>query len=168
MAGETHAFIFTDLVGFTAYTDEHGDEAAADLADAFCARVCELNSGHGAEDVKTLGDGCMIHVPDTGCAVELGLEIVESIGPAHGLPAVRVGMDAGPAVNRRGDWFGMTVNRAARLADIADEASVLLTRAVKELQSNHADAIFLESGFRELRGIAEPAELFRATRPEHR
>lgn len=77
----TPAFVFTDLVGFTSFTELHGDQAAADLAEQFCARVSEINEGHDAEDVKTLGDGCMIHVPDAGCAAHLGLESVEALGP---------------------------------------------------------------------------------------
>lgn len=52
--------MFADLVGSTAFTEAHGDEAGADLAEEFCARICELNESHAAEEVKTLGDACMI------------------------------------------------------------------------------------------------------------
>ena len=162
------AFIFTDLVGFTSFTEANGDEAAADLAEHFCARVREINEGHNAEDVKTLGDGCMIHVPNAGCAAELGLEIVEALGPAHGLPDVRVGIDAGPALERGGDWFGMTVNRAARLVELAGVGSVVATDHVERIKSGHTRVRFLPKGTRRLRGISKPAAIFEVVRPAPR
>ena len=158
------AFLFTDLVGFTAFTEREGDEAAADLAERFCERVDELNDGHGARDVKTLGDGCMIHVPDPRCAAELGVEIVESIGPDHGLPLVRVGIDAGPAIERGGDWFGSTVNRAARLVDLAEDATVLITERVHELSSGEESIEFEPRGLVRPRGFAGRVEVYAARR----
>ena len=64
--GSQATFLFADLAGFTTLTERDGDEAAADLALAFCDRVCELNRGHHAEDVKTLGDASMVISPRTG------------------------------------------------------------------------------------------------------
>lgn len=154
--------MFTDLVGFTAFTEANGDEAAADLAEEFCARIGELNAVHSAEEVKTLGDGCMIRVPEASCAAELGLEIVTSLGPAAGLPDVRVGIDAGSAVHRNSDWFGMTVNRAARLADLADVRAVLVTDAVQRLAPKHGTARFVERGAVALHGISGPVRTFTA------
>lgn len=156
--------MFADLVGFTAFTDRHGDAAAADLADAFCRRICELNENHDAEEVKTLGDACMVRVPDGRCAAELGLEIVEAVGPEHGLPRVRVGIDAGAAVERRGDWFGATVNRAARIVALAEEGSVLVTDRVRRLGSTHGGLRYEPRGARHLKGIAEPVEVYRVER----
>ena len=158
------AFIFTDLVGYTAFTEAEGDEAAADLAERFCARVDELNEGHGARDVKTLGDGCMIHVPDPRCAVELGLEIVESIAPEHGLPRVRVGIDCGPAIERAGDWYGATVNRAARLVDLAGEASVLVTGRLRDLSAAEPGLAFDSRGRVLPKGFSSEVEVFVARR----
>ena len=156
------AFIFTDLVGFTKYTETHGDDAAADLAERFCALIGELNAVHDARDVKTLGDGCMIHVPEAGCAAELGLEIVRSLGPGSGLPHVRVGIDAGSAVCRNGDWFGMTVNRAARLAGLAEVGTVLVTQAVRRIEPRHGTAQFEDRGEKLVRGLSQPIATFEA------
>lgn len=162
-AAET-TFLFADLVGFTAFTEDHGDEAAADLAEKFCARVCELNEGHAAEEIKTLGDACMIRVPSTDCAVELGLEIVEAVGPSQGLPRVRVGIDSGAAVERRGDWFGSTVNRAARVVAAAEEGSVLVTEAVRVAAPDLSGVTFTPRGAERLAGIKKPVRVYRADR----
>lgn len=158
------AFIFTDLVGYTAFTEAEGDEAAADLAEQFCERVDQLNGGHGAQDVKTLGDGCMIHVPNPGCAAELGLEIVESIAPEHGLPRVRVGIDCGPAVERGGDWYGATVNRAARLVDLADEGTVLVTNGILDVSARNPAMAFESRGSVLPKGFSDEVEVFVARR----
>ena len=55
-----HTFLFADISGFTALTEAHGDEEAADLAGQFFADVRVLLGEHGAEEVKTLGDAVMI------------------------------------------------------------------------------------------------------------
>jgi adenylate cyclase len=59
----------------------------------------------------------------------LGLR--EPLGKQHGFPAVRVGMNTGQALERDGDWFGTTVNIAARVSGIASGGEVLLTDATK-------------------------------------
>ena len=158
------AFVFTDLVGFTAFTEAEGDEAAADLSERFCKRVETLNRGHGARDVKTLGDGCMIHVPNPRCAAGLGLEIVESIAPEQGLTQVRVGIDCGPAVERHGDWYGSTVNRAARLVALADGAQVLVTERVYQVSVGENEVTFESRGPVTLKGFSGEVEVFTAKR----
>lgn len=158
------AFLFADLVGFTAFTEEHGDDAAADLALSFCDRVCELNRGHRASDVKLLGDASLIYVPDPELAVDLALHIVEEIGPVAGFPKVRVGGHFGPAVERGGDWFGTTVNAASRIVAIADEGSAVVTGAIADAAADLPGVSFESAGARQLRGLSAPLELFRATR----
>jgi class 3 adenylate cyclase len=124
-----HTFLFADLAGFTALTETHGDEHAADLVGDFCAAVRAILGDHGAVEVKQIGDALMLRVDDPTEAVALGLRIVHEIGSRHGFPTVRVGMHTGPAVERGSDWFGTTVNVAARVSAIAGGGEVLLTEA---------------------------------------
>ena len=126
MAG-THTFLFTDLVGFTALTAERGDDHAADVAWDFTLRTRAMAEGHGAEVVKTLGDGVMLRCGDASAAVCLGVEIVDTLAEVPGFPAVRVGMHTGSAVERQGDWFGATVNVASRLCSAAGGGEVLVS-----------------------------------------
>jgi class 3 adenylate cyclase len=112
-------FLFADLSGFTALTEAHGDEQAADLVGGFCVAVRQLLAAHQAQEVKTIGDALMLRTADTGAAIRLGLCIVHDVGARHGFPLVRVGMHTGPAVERGGDWFGATVNLAARVSAAA-------------------------------------------------
>jgi adenylate cyclase len=49
-------FLFADLSGFTALTEAHGDEQAADLTGGFCVAVRGLLAEHQAHEVKAIGD----------------------------------------------------------------------------------------------------------------
>ena len=158
------AFLFADLVGFTAFTEKYGDEAAADLALSFCARVCELNRDHRASDVKLLGDASLIYVPEPALAADLALHIVEGIGPQNGFPKVRVGGHFGPAVQRAGDWFGTTVNAASRIVATADVGTAVVTDAIAEAAAGVPGIAFEARGTRRLRGLSAPLLLFRAIR----
>lgn len=127
MAGAVHSFLFTDLVGFTALTAEQGDDRAAEVALDFYDRVGRLLPGHRAERVKAIGDALMLRCEDPGQAVRLGIGIVRELQWVDGFPPVRVGVHTGPAVHRAGDWYGSTVNVAARLCGAAAGGEVLVS-----------------------------------------
>ena len=63
---EGATFLFADLAGFTALTEAHGDEQAADLVARFCEAVSEELPSFGADHIKTIGDALMLRVPDPG------------------------------------------------------------------------------------------------------
>jgi adenylate cyclase len=139
-----------------------GDEEAADLVADFCADVGNLLPEHGAEEVKSIGDAVMIRAQDAGEAVRLGVRIVNEIGGRHFFPTVRVGMDTGDAVERSGDWFGATVNTAARVSGVAAGGEVLLTEATREAAGSVEGVELREHGRRSLRNVAEPVVLYSA------
>lgn len=162
---EQLTFLFADLAGFTALTEAHGDERAAALATEFCVRMRSRAAEFGAEVVKTIGDAAMIRCETASAAVELGLSILESEGGRTDFPAVRVGMNSGPAVETNGDWFGASVNVAARVAALAAAGEVVLTQATFELAADDLDDVAFERlGYRTLRNVSEPVALLRASR----
>ncbi|WP_320669229.1 adenylate/guanylate cyclase domain-containing protein [Patulibacter defluvii] len=128
---ERHSFLFADLVGFTTLTAEDGDDRAAEVAVGFFATVRELLPAHAADEVKTLGDGVMLRCDDPLLAARLGLAIVAE-HERRDAPPVRVGIHTGPAVRRGDDWYGMTVNVAARLCSAAGGGEVLVSAATVE------------------------------------
>jgi adenylate cyclase len=81
-------FLFADLSGFTALTEAHGDDHAADLVGGFCAAVRRLLGEHEAHEVKAIGDALMIRAVDGEAAIRLGLCIVHDVGAQHGFPLV--------------------------------------------------------------------------------
>ncbi|MBA2763211.1 MAG: YHS domain-containing protein [Thermoleophilaceae bacterium] len=160
--GSTHTFLFADLAGFTALTEVHGDEDAADLAGDFCAAIRRLLREHDAEEIKTIGDAVMVRCNDPAGAVRLGARIVRETGAQHGFPTVRVGMHTGPAIERDGDWFGASVNLAARVSGVAPGGTVLVTEATRAA-AGQLDRIELrEHGRQSLKNVAEPVLLFAA------
>ena len=58
-ATQPHTFLFADISGYSRLTEQHGDEAAAEMAISFAAAVERLAAAHGAEFVKTSGDAVM-------------------------------------------------------------------------------------------------------------
>jgi len=156
------AVSFLDLSGYTRLTEERGDKAAADLASTLAGLVNRASGDHGGRAVKWLGDGVMFVFKDPGRAVLGALEMVERI-PAAGLPPARVGVDAGPVIFQDGDYFGRTVNTAARIAAYARSGEVLVSDAV--LQAAHvAGCRFEPIGPAELKGVAQPLSLHLAKR----
>lgn len=155
------AIAFLDLSGYTRMTDEAGDEAAAEHARRLVDLVRRTSMQHGGRLVKMLGDGAMFHFSDPPAAVRCGLELVEK-APAAGLPPVRVGVNAGPLIQRDGDYFGGTVNIAARVADYARPNEVLAT--VDAVRDPLEGVEFIVIGEVSLKGVAEPVELYSARR----
>ncbi len=155
-------FVFADLAGFTALTEARGDDHAADVALAICAQLKRLLP-EGAEDLKLLGDACLIRVPRAGDAVELGLRLVERpVDPAAHLD-VRVGMHTGTAVQRGPEWFGSALNVAARVVAQAQGGEVLLTAATRAAAEGVA-VRYVARGTHELRGLTQPLALHAARR----
>lgn len=155
-------FLFADIAGYTALTEVHGDEQAADLAAGFCDSVAELLQPGAGELVKSIGDAVMLRLHEASAAVELGLTITREVLVEHGSPAVGVGMDLGPALERDGDWFGATVNRAARVAALAGGGEVLVTAAVYDAAEQSEGVRFENRGEQSLRNIAAPVSVYAA------
>jgi class 3 adenylate cyclase len=154
------AIAFLDLTGYTSLTEERGDEAAAQLASRLALVVDDVSRAHGGQVVKWLGDGVMIHFHDPASAVRCALDLVRRASDAVDVPA-RVGVDAGPVVFQEGDYFGRTVNVAARIADHARPREVLVSGAVLAA-AEHPGVSFAAVGDVSLKGVSAPVPLHRA------
>jgi adenylate cyclase len=156
------AIAFLDLSGYTALTEEAGDEAAAELATRLATVVQEAARGHGGRPVKWLGDGVMLHFADPGGAVLGSLDLVEQTEAVASVPA-RVGINAGSVVVQEGDYFGRTVNIAARVADYARPREVLVSEDA--MRRAKLAGVQLELiGDVGLKGVSRPVTLYRARR----
>ncbi len=125
----TSTIAFADLSGFTQLTLQLGDAAAAEHSSRFIALVQDVTTTFGGRLVKPLGDGVMLHFKRPGEAIECLAALILSAGKA-GLPALRAGVAVGPVVSRDGDFFGHTVNLAARLSAAAAPSEIWATPAV--------------------------------------
>ncbi len=155
------AVAFVDLTGYSRLTEERGDQAAAELASQLAAVVNRETRAHGGTPVKWLGDGVMVAFRDSAGAVRSALGLVRAV-PAAGLPPAHIGLAAGRVVAYGGDYFGRTVNLAARLSAHAGPGQVLVNEAVTE-QAATAEATFTEIGPVHLKGFSEPIRVFETT-----
>jgi adenylate cyclase len=160
--GRVPAMCFLDLVGYTQLTEERGDQAAAGLAEALALLVGRSAREHGGVPVKWLGDGVMVYFREPAGAVRAALELVEQV-PAAGLPPAHVGVAAGPVVVQGGDYFGRTVNLAARIAAHAGPGQVLVSHSVAASAPPEGVAL-VELGELRLEGFARPVRLLEARR----
>ncbi len=156
------AMCFLDITGYTRLTQERGDAAAAGLAEQLGPLVQRASVRHGGRPVKWLGDGVMFHFPNPGPGVVAALEMVEGVAEA-GLPPAHVGLHAGPVIFQEGDYYGATVNVAARIAEYARPGEVLVSQEVVDA-SGPAEVAFREVGPVELKGVAGAMRLHAASR----
>jgi class 3 adenylate cyclase/YHS domain-containing protein len=163
----TATFLFADIAGFTALTEAHGDEQAATLVAEFSEVVGAELAMFGATQVKTIGDALMLRIEDPRQAVLLGLRIAHDALTGHGVPAVRVGMHHGPAIERDGDYIGATVNLAARVSAAATGGEVLLTAQTAALAPEIPGVLYESRGRQVLRNVRDPVELVAAVRQGH-
>ena len=156
------AMCFLDITGYTRLTQERGDEAAAELASNLARLVERTSMRHGGRPVKWLGDGVMFFFKEPGPGVVAALDMVTGVAEA-GLPPAHVGLHAGPVIFQEGDYYGQTVNIAARIADYARPGEVLVSAEVVEAASGAAVA-FREIGPVELKGVGGAMRLHAASR----
>ena len=157
---QEHTFLFTDLVGYTSLADAEGDDRAADVALLLHRRVRGLLGEFGAAEVKSLGDGLMLHCSDAAASLRLALRIVEELEAEPGFPAVRVGVHTGSAVTRDGDWYGRGVNVAARLCSVAPGGEVLASDATRRAARRLWKIDFGERRMHWLRNVTEPVATY--------
>jgi adenylate cyclase len=156
------AVSFLDITGYTRLTEERGDEAAADLAARLGTFVRRSSQEHGGQPVKWLGDGVMFYFRNPGDGVLAALDMVEGVA-TQGLPPARVGMHAGSVIFQEGDYFGRTVNIAARIAEYARPGEVLVSQDVVEA-ADGTPVTFTEIGPVELTGVSGTLRVHTARR----
>jgi len=156
------AMCFLDLTGYTRLTEERGDAAAAELAARLAGLVRRSSLEHRGTPVKWLGDGVMFYFREPAAAVPAALDMVEVVG-RQGLPPAHVGIHAGPVIFQEGDYFGRTVNLAARIAEYARPSEVLVSQEVVDA-ADGGPVSFTEIGPVELKGVSGPLRLYTARR----
>ena len=174
--------LFCDLVGSTEISARLDPEDWREIEAEYVGAAAETIARFGGYVAKYLGDGVMAyfgwpeaHDNDAERAARAGLAILERVATLNNRDAkgdrpalsVRVGIDTGNVVIGKGagsesEVFGDAANMAARVQSAADPDAVIVTPAVNRLVSG----LFVveERGAHQLKGIAEPVELYRIVR----
>ena len=152
-------FVFADLAGYTALTEAHGDDDAAQVATRFheLARAC---LPAGTRLVKTIGDAVMVVAPTIESGIRAAFAIARSVAAQPAFPALRVGLHAGPVVERGDDFFGATVNVAARVSGIARVGEIVCTARIAGIATAEGLAMARPMGTVRLKNVAEPVALY--------
>src|ERR1700723_2203262 len=135
-------FLFTDLKGSTALYERVGDLAAFDLVRAHFRALLEIIASEKGAVVKTIGDAVMATFLKPEHAIAAGLRMraaMEALNAERGTGdlVVKIGIHEGPCLavmlNERQDYFGQTVNIAARVQGLATSQSIHVTGGMVEL-----------------------------------
>jgi adenylate cyclase len=176
------AIVFTDIVGFTALTDMHGDDVALALLERQ-ERMVRAALPSTSRVVKELGDGLLLWFDDPSEAIDTCLRLqrdfdfvseaadVAAHQPARGADAiadvndvplwVRMGVHWGCPRRRGDDIVGRDVNLAARIVDLAGPGEVLCSEATADAIGARPGVGFEPLGPVFVRGIAEPVPIVR-------
>lgn len=160
--GETgvRTFLIADVRGYTSYTLEHGDEAAARLAERFAQVAEEIVSGYGGEVAELRGDEALgvFRSPRAALRAAVDLQVrLDREREVSALPLhVGIGIDAGEAVPVRGGYRGSALNLAARLCSIAGPGEVFASEGVIHLARRVDGLAFVDRGEVRLKGLGAP------------
>jgi adenylate cyclase len=163
LPGARHvAVAFADLVGFTRLGEAVPPDELGAVAGRLETMVLDLLEPP-VRFVKTIGDAVMLVSPAAEPLLETGLSLAERAdAEGEDFPQLRVGVAAGEALGRAGDWFGRPVNLASRLTGIARAGSLLATGDVHDLAPDRYR--WSQAGIRHIKGVPDAVPLWRARR----
>jgi class 3 adenylate cyclase len=129
-------FLFTDLKGSTALYDRVGDLVAYDLVREHFRVLNEIVASEGGAVVKTIGDAVMATFPTPDRALAAALRMRDSVQKLRNDLLIKIGIHEGPCLavtlNDRLDYFGQTVNIAARVQNLANSRAIFASKSVVE------------------------------------
>ena len=147
---------FTDLEGFTAFTDTHGDSAAVELVNEHHRAANPVVRRWRGRIVKHLGDGLLCTFTDANEAIRAALELLDtSPSPLR----LRAGIHVGEVMVSRADVVGHVVNVAARVTETAKGNQIVVTAETEEAAGPIPDAEYRKLRSRRLKGISERVAL---------
>ena len=166
----TDTILFTDLVGFTEFTDAFGDAAAVEVLDAQSTIAGRALVDARGRLVKEIGDGLLFWFAAPDPALATAMSILRAIDDARsdgGFPlGIRMGMHSGEVVARGDDIVGHTVNVAARIVDLAGPGELVVSDSVVDGLDTKAST-FEPVGPARVKGVEAPVWLHRLAIGSH-
>ncbi|HEY9857536.1 MAG TPA: DUF5939 domain-containing protein [Stenomitos sp.] len=168
-------FLFTDLKDSTQLYDRIGDLSAYELVQEHFKILSETVSEHEGAIVKTIGDAIMATFPRPESAVAAAAEMNRKLSEWNRRSEVelflKIGIHEGACIavssNDRIDYFGQTVNQAARIQALAGAGEIYLSEAVYSSQgvAQVGQIDYLEPQVVQLKGISEKVTVYPAVVP---
>jgi DNA-binding NarL/FixJ family response regulator/class 3 adenylate cyclase len=157
-------FLIADVRGYTSFTWEHGDEAAASLVEAFARQTEKVVATADGSVVEFRGDEALAVFDSPRAAIRAAVELqtayVSTAGNDEPIP-VGIGLDAGEAVRVGDGYRGSALNIAARLCGLAGAGEILATQEVRHLTGPVEDVTFEDRGGITMKNVPEPVRVVR-------
>jgi class 3 adenylate cyclase len=159
-------FLIADVRGYSRYTEEYGDEAAARLAAKFVDLVSDGVEAHGGTLIEVRGDeGLAVFTSARQAiraAVDLQAQFAEETDAESDLPLkVGIGIDSGEAVRLEdGSYRGAALNVAARLCGRAHGGDVIVSAGTSRLAGRLGGLQYSDRGRVHLKNIPDPIHIF--------
>ena len=167
------AVMFTDVVGYTALTQKN-EALAMELLEEQRALVRSLLPRHGGREVKTIGDAFLVEFGSALEAVRCAFDIQQSLHEQNSGRTIdsrmtlRVGVHLGDVIHSQNDVYGDAVNVASRIEPLAPPGGVCISAQVHDHIKNKTDFQLTSLGYKELKNVGEPIEVFRVVFPWER
>ena len=158
-ASTLRTFLIADVRGYTRYTQQHGDEAAAALATGFADIVRSVVSAHEGRLIELRGDEALVVFQSARQALQAALGVQAAVAEKELPRGVGIGVDAGEAVPVGKGYRGGALNMAARLCSLARPGGVLASEAVVHLARTVPGVRYLQGRVERLKGIEHPVRV---------
>jgi class 3 adenylate cyclase len=164
--GGVHTFVIADIRGYSRYTEECGDEAAAALSAKFAAIVDDDVGAHEGELVEMRGDEALVVFASARqairAAVDLQRQFQEAAAELDVPLRVGIGIDSGEAVQLEDRSFrGAALNVAARLCGRASGGEVIISEATSRLAGRLGGLHYSDGGRVRLKNIPDPIHIYK-------
>jgi len=160
----TVTILFSDIRGFTEYTEQYGDEAAYGVLREHDAIVRKQIETFGGTVVKTQGDSFMVSFTTARGSILCAIAIQRAIGErtqseTGARVAVGIGINTGEPIEEGGDYFGSMVNLAARICAAAGPGEIFVSEPTRQVAGRMDGVEYVDRGLRDLKGFQEPQRL---------
>lgn len=152
----TVTVMFTDIEDSTVISQESGDQKWTQIVEDHFAILDQVIRRHRGTVVKRLGDGTMTVFGSARDAIDAALETQSAVSSTE--LKVRIGVHTGDSLRRDGDYYGVAVNKAARIAGIAAGGEIIVSAVTAELSGGQG-VHFGHSRTVSLKGLAGTHEI---------
>ena len=155
----TIAIMMADLSGYTALTEIHGGEKAADMVQRYLQLVNQTLVGDSRLHER-VGDQVVIVSSSAEQLAYTATFLFERVHEQERFLALHAGLHYGPVVQKDNAYFGSTINTAARIMSAAEKGKMLCSREfLEQLPANHA-FVTSSKGLMQFKNLLQPVDLY--------